>query len=154
MPDTLLLGFPDDSDPSSIPESGTSIGEGSGYPLQYSCLENSMDRGTLWATVHGVTESDMTGCLTLLLCHLTVNCGQNAAGRPPESAHPVYLLLLPTESGSPPRVPLSLAPGSHHFCLLLYMGLAPHSSALAWKIPWMEERGGLQSMRLLRVRQD
>ena len=30
------------------------------YPLQYSCLENSMDRGARWATVHGVTESDMT----------------------------------------------------------------------------------------------
>ena len=31
-----------------------------GYPLQYSCMENSMDRGTWLATVHGVTESDMT----------------------------------------------------------------------------------------------
>ena len=32
-------------------------GEGNGYPLQYSCLENSMDRGTWWAIVHGVTKS-------------------------------------------------------------------------------------------------
>ena len=32
-------------------------GEGNGNPLQYSCLENSMDRGTWWATVHGVTKS-------------------------------------------------------------------------------------------------
>ena len=38
-----------------------SPGEGNGNPLQYSCLENSMDRGAWWATVHGVTkESDMT----------------------------------------------------------------------------------------------
>ena len=34
--------------------------EESGRPLQYSCLENPMDRGAWWATVHGVTESDMT----------------------------------------------------------------------------------------------
>ena len=33
------------------------IGEGNGYPLQYSCLENSMDRGAGWATVHGVAKS-------------------------------------------------------------------------------------------------
>ena len=31
--------------------------EGNGTPLQYSCLENPMDGGTLWATVHGVTKS-------------------------------------------------------------------------------------------------
>ena len=31
--------------------------EGNGYPLQYSCLENSMDRGAWWATVHVVTKS-------------------------------------------------------------------------------------------------
>ena len=41
----------------SIPGSGRSPGEGNGYPLQYSCLENSMDRGTWWAIVHGVTKS-------------------------------------------------------------------------------------------------
>jgi len=37
--------------------SGRSPGEGNGYPLQYSCLESSMDRGTWQATVHGVTKS-------------------------------------------------------------------------------------------------
>ena len=37
---------------SSIPGSGRSPGEGNGYPLQYSCLENSMDGGARWATVH------------------------------------------------------------------------------------------------------
>ena len=41
----------------SIPGSGRSPGEGSGNPLQYSCLENPMDRGAQWATVHGVTKS-------------------------------------------------------------------------------------------------
>ena len=42
-------------DPGSIPGSGRSAGEGIGYPLQYSVLENSMD-----GIVHGVAESDMT----------------------------------------------------------------------------------------------
>ena len=41
----------------SIPVSGRSPGEGNGYPLQYSCLENSMDRGAWWATIYGVAES-------------------------------------------------------------------------------------------------
>ena len=36
---------------------GRSPGEGNGNPLQYSCLENPLDRGTWWATVHGVAES-------------------------------------------------------------------------------------------------
>ena len=40
-----------------IPELGRSPGEGNGYPLQYSCLENSMDRGAWQATVHGAAKS-------------------------------------------------------------------------------------------------
>ena len=44
-------------DPGSIPGLGRSPGEGNGNPLQYSCLENSMDGGAWWATVHGVTKS-------------------------------------------------------------------------------------------------
>ena len=40
-----------------IPGSGRSSGEGSGTPLQYSCLENPMDRGAWWAAVLGVTKS-------------------------------------------------------------------------------------------------
>ena len=43
--------------PVPIPGSGRSPGEGNGNPLQYPCLENSVDRGTWWATVHGVTKS-------------------------------------------------------------------------------------------------
>ena len=42
----------------SIPGLGRSPGEGSNYPLQYSCLENSMDGGSWWATVHGVAKSE------------------------------------------------------------------------------------------------
>ena len=41
----------------SIPRLGRSPGEGNGNPLQYACLENPMDGGAWWATVHGVTKS-------------------------------------------------------------------------------------------------
>ena len=57
-------------DPGSIPGWGRSPQEGNGNPLQYSCLKNSMDRGTWWATVHGVIKSrtrlsDFTLTLTM-----------------------------------------------------------------------------------------
>ena len=62
----LLVGFPSglDSresdynvgDMGSVPGLGRSPGEGNGSPLQYSCLENSMDRRALWATAHGVAR--------------------------------------------------------------------------------------------------
>ena len=41
----------------SVPGSGRSPGEGNGNLLQFSCLENPMDRGAWWAIVHGVTKS-------------------------------------------------------------------------------------------------
>ena len=44
-------------EPGSIPGLGRYPGEGNGNPLQYSCLENSMNKGAWWATVHGVTKS-------------------------------------------------------------------------------------------------
>ena len=44
-------------DVGSIPGSGRSSGGGNGNPLQYSCLENPVDRGAWWATVHGVAET-------------------------------------------------------------------------------------------------
>jgi len=60
------MGFPGGSDSKKIccdagdlgliPGWERSPGEGNGYPLQYSCLDNSMDRGALWATVHGVAQ--------------------------------------------------------------------------------------------------
>ena len=44
-------------DPGSIPGSGRYPGEGHGNPLQYSCLEDPMDRGACQATVHGVPKN-------------------------------------------------------------------------------------------------
>ena len=44
-------------DPGSIPGSGRCPGEGNSNPLQYSGLENCMDRGAWWAAVHGVAKS-------------------------------------------------------------------------------------------------
>ena len=84
------------------------MGEGNGTPLQYSCLENSMDGGAWWATVHGVTKS---------------------------------------------RTGLSDFTFTFHFPAL-EKEMATHSSILAWKIPWMEDPGGLQSMGSQRVRCD
>ena len=61
------MGFPHGSDgkesacnggdPGSIPRLGRSPGDGNGYPLQYSCLENFMDRGAWQATVCGVAKN-------------------------------------------------------------------------------------------------
>ena len=46
--------------PGLIPESGRSPGEGNGCPLQYSCLENSMDRGVWQAIVHGIIKTQLS----------------------------------------------------------------------------------------------
>ena len=83
-------------------------GEGNGTPLQYSCLENPMDRGAWWAAIHGVSKS---------------------------------------------QTQLSNFSLTFHFGAL-EKEMATHSSTLAWKIPWMEEPGGLQSMGSLRVGHD
>ena len=63
---SVSAGFPGDSDgkesacnagdPGSIPGSGRSPGEGNGYPIQCSCLENPTDRGAWRDTVHGAAE--------------------------------------------------------------------------------------------------
>ena len=56
-------------DTGAIPVSGRSSGEGNGTPLQYYCLENPMDRGAWWATLHRIAkELDMTeyACIVII----------------------------------------------------------------------------------------
>ena len=57
----------------SIPGSGRSPGEGNGTPLQYSCLENPMDRGAWQATVHGVVKSQTRLATSL---HFIIQMGE------------------------------------------------------------------------------
>ena len=68
----------DAGDLGSIPGSGRPPGEGNGNPLQYSCMENPMDGGAWWATVHGVAKSrtrlsDFTS-LHFTSLHFTLDC--------------------------------------------------------------------------------
>ena len=73
------MGFPDGSGVKNLPDnsgdtglilgSGKSPGEGNGNPVQYSCLENPMDRGAWWPTVHGVTKESNT---TKLQQHINI----------------------------------------------------------------------------------
>ena len=107
-------------------------GKGKGNPLQYSCLENPMDGGAWWATVHGVTKSliwlsDFT--LELAAALETIDKCTNAQGK--DDIKKIWSR-------------------SHQFSQ--EKAMAPHSSTLAWKIPWTEEPGRLQSMRSLRGR--
>ena len=67
FPSPFANGFPGGSevkayvsnagDPAAIPEVGRCPGEGDGYPLQYSCLENPRDRGAWWAAIYGFSQS-------------------------------------------------------------------------------------------------
>ena len=77
------MGFPGGSDdkesvcnagdPGSVPGSGRSSGKGNGYPLQYSYLKNTTDRGAWLAIVNGLTELDMTERLNTFSLSLRVS---------------------------------------------------------------------------------
>ena len=72
----MVKNLPAKGDVGSIPGSGRSPGEGNGNPLQESCLENPMDRGAWWATVHAVPKSRMrlsTAQNSPRLCFSTVD---------------------------------------------------------------------------------
>ena len=136
---------------------GRSPGEGNGYPIQYSCLENPMDRGAWWVTVHGVTRvrHDLVTKETNLdlrtlkptgnWCLVRTNLGVDACYSFSDS------FLSPTGVFLFPFIYFLIYV---FICALSEKAMAPHSSTLAWKIPWTEEPGRLQSMGLLRVGHD
>ena len=66
MVKNLLANTRDRRDAGSIPGLGRSLREGHGNPLQYSCVENPMDRGTWQAIVHRVAENSTVGPIILL----------------------------------------------------------------------------------------
>ena len=93
---SLTANAGDLRDMGSIPGSGKFTGGGHGNPLQYSCLENPMDRGAWWATVHWVTKSrtplsDQTGVLGQILLK-----GFSCAW-PPSSRNPVKSRALESD---------------------------------------------------------
>ena len=110
-----------------IPGSEKFPGEGNGNPLQYSYLGNSMEKGSWWAAVHGAAESGTTEQLSASITHTHTHT---------QNTH-IFRLLL---------------------CLLHWYwseeAMTPHSSTLAWKIPWAEEPGRQQSMGSRRVGHD
>ena len=112
----------------SIPGLGKSPGEGNGNPLQYSSLENPMDGGASWATVHGIAKSwtrlsDSTFLYYTLLASLVAQMVKSL------SAIQETRVWSPGEEDP------------------LEKEMASHSSILAWKIPWTEEPGRSQSNR-------
>ena len=105
-------------DPGSIPGSGRSSGAGTGSPLQYSCLENFMDRGAWGAVVPWVTKSQTK----LSDYHLMTSLNR-------------YVVVKS-------QTRLSDFTFTFHFPAL-EKEMATHSSVLAWRIPGPGEPGGL-----------
>ena len=108
-------------DSDSIPQSRRCPGEGNGNPLQFSCLESSMDRGSWWATVLGVTESDTTECLTLSLSYLRKENAVAPSCVMWDQKHPAWS----TSAESTPLIILKVFPQSFlgmGLCYLLYTG--------------------------------
>ena len=114
----------------SIPGLGRSPGGGNGNPLQYSCLENPMERGAWRATVHGVAR-----------------VGHDFVTTPPPpvielgSCSGSVVKNLPAMQESQEMRVQSLGQEGP-----LEKKMATHSNILAWEIPWTEEPGGLLSV--------
>ena len=158
-------------------------GEGSGNLLQYSCLENSMDRGAWWATVHGVTKSQIRLRLCVLNCNflqfyrktgdgngnpLQCSCLENPRDRGAWWAaicgvtqSQTRLKRLSSSRASLVAQRLKHVPGIWETWVRslgwkdpLESEMATHSSILAWRIPGTGEPGGLPSVGSHRVGHD
>ena len=115
-----------EGDPGSTPESGRSPGEGNGNTLQYSCLENSMDRGAWWAySPWSHKELDTTKCLTLFTLKSTVlprrtsspSCSQLT------SFDTCFLSILTSLIYQDPRPMMTLHCGRDTFCVVQILPL-------------------------------
>ena len=112
--------------------SGRSPGEGKDYPLQYSCLENSMDRGVWWATGHGIakTQTQLRDFHFPLILDMDNSfCRAHSVTESPSLAYPPSSLSFPA-SCTPPLLPLSgvTSNGKHlhlHPCLRLGSQVSP-----------------------------
>ena len=145
-------------DTGSIPGSGRSPGGGHCNPLQYSCLENPMDRGAWWAVVHRFSKSQTQ--LKWLGTHREKLLPILAfAWTTSESLYHLsysYKLMNSLVTQMVKNMPAvwetwvwSLGQEDS-----LKKGMATHSSILAWRIPWTEEPGGPLSMGSQRVGYD
>ena len=101
-----------------------------------------MDRGAWQATVHVVTKSQTEGATNIFTFKLTNELDTT------EHTHMI------TESPYSWHLIMFVGDYCRHLTLKMEKAMAPHSSTLAWKIPWMEEPGRLQSMGSLRVGHD
>ena len=135
-------------DASLIPGSGRSLGEGIGNPLHYSCLENSVDRGAWWATVHRDTteqhtHTDTTSCFsfpTLLVQYnpnyLSKTWKDSFTLTTKENPHSLAWWSRPFKTWPPPTFPVPLLatptpPGKSSYAFLECP--APAASS-AWNV--------------------
>ena len=120
---------------SLIPGWGRSPGKGNGYPLEYSCLENPMDREAWLAIVYGISKSWALLRDVYFSCPLELGEGHRGWS--------IACKEWQTKMGSMSRSPTGPCLASLGWKGPLGKEMATHSSILAWKIPWTEEPGGL-----------
>ena len=161
-----LQGFPGGSDskeyfcnagdPGWFLPLGRSPGEGNGYPLQYSCLENTMIRGAWRSMVHGITKgqtwlSDQHFQLFYFYVFLMPQSYSESMTKKQYLSLRLLLYWVVRASLTAQLVKNLPAMQETRDWFKgqedpLEKEMATHSSILAWKIPWTEEPGGLQSM--------
>ena len=138
----------------SIPGLQRFPGEGNGNPPQYSCLENAVDGGAWWATIHGVAKSrtrlnDFTFTFKHSMEKAMAPHSSTLAGK----SHGQRSLVGCSLWGCEGRTGLSNFTSTLHFHEL-EKEMATHSSVLAWRIPGTEEPRRLPSMGSHRVGHD